>query len=175
MNINFIFNRFRSVVTTRIFLLASLWGLGLLWGLFWGISNADSLNISFGSGFSVQPRYFVMFLGICLPVAIAAICIYCQRLVFCVPLVFLEAVSRSVSAVCVCLELGSAAWLLRPILLFPGACSSLVMWWLLLRHRRFDKKRFFLDILLATFVIAAVFLVYVVVLSPPLTRLSIYF
>ena len=133
MHSKWVFKHFRTRSNKRIYLLASLWGVGLLFGiLLCSLSHNDITN-SLYDVICTKPLTLNLLLVCMLPVALTVISMCSPLFPIAYLLVFVSAVSHGFCGIAIYVAFGNAAWLLRPILLFSAGCTSVLMWWLLLQ------------------------------------------
>ena len=146
MHTKWVFKHFRPRAGKRNFLLVLLWGIGLVLGLLLcSLAPYNNSDIIF-CAISTKPSAFGSFLICVLPVVFAAISVHASLFGLSCLAVFLNAVSRGFCGTAIFEAVGTAAWLLRPLLLFTTGCTSVLMWWILLQNntkRRLQKRIFF--------------------------------
>lgn len=153
--------------------LAALWILSLLAGiLLCGQTSVES-SAALQATFSVGPEPFLLLLVCLLPVALTAIGLLTPWFILSCLAVFLCGISNGYCGIYIYLLQGSASWLLRPLLLFPVGCASVLMWWLILGCR--EKSSLKGSIRLAVVLTCVVCAVDLFVLSPLIGDLVKYF
>lgn len=175
MNIKLIFNRFRICKRNKFMILFAFWVIGLVTGIIFAIlfrlGSAPILN---AAKETIRQPYFVLFVNI-LPIVLIAVAIHNHCRMFCLPLLFLEALCHGFCGMLPAFPFGDGAWLVRFFLLFSASCVSVVMWWLLLRHLSCNENSFSNDVLLACVLVCAVSLVDIYFISPQFSNLFINF
>jgi len=157
----------------QILFLATLWFTGLLFGiLLCSLKSYDSVGILHRAVIDT-PAPFALFLVCVLPVALTAIAVSLPLFGLIYPTVVLTAVSHGFSGTVIYIAQGSAAWLLRPLLLFSASCTSVLMWWLLLQDE--PKRRLRKNVILAGVLSCVIFLIDLLVISPLVGELAKYF
>lgn len=136
MHSKWVFKHFYLRTSNQVYVLAILWVIGLLSGIILcSYSYCDFTGIFFGA-VNVDPAPLALFLVCMLPVLLSAVAVSFSLFSITCLVVFAVAVFQGFSSMVVYIAVGSAAWLLRPILLFSASCSSVLMWWLLLQHKK---------------------------------------
>ncbi len=175
MNTCSIFNRFGRPGNIRIYLLMLLWGVGLFTGVLLALSSADACAVMLKSALLNQPSLLCLVPTVAFPVAIVVLSVYSGRFFLCYPLILLEAFCRGFCGMLVYCVFGSGAWLLRFLFLFSAGCGSVLMWWLLFRHCIYKWLDLAKDVRLAVVLALVFILVDILVISPFLIGLSMYF
>ena len=133
MQSKWVFKHFRVRSNKQFCVLAILWGVGLLFGV-WMCSHSPYVATAALYGvISTKPSMLSLLLVCILPVALSAIATCSMLFPVAYLLVFLSAVSHGFCGSAIHIAVGDAAWLLRPLLLFSGGCTSVLVWWLLLQ------------------------------------------
>ena len=110
--------------------LITLWILGILLGVALSIFAANDASKAFLGIVSASPTPYGLLLAYILPVGLAA-AIFAELFVWVIYLVVpLMAVLHGFCGMTVYLIAGDAAWLLRPMFLLVGGCTSVLVWWL---------------------------------------------
>lgn len=131
MHSKWVFKHFRVRSNKRFCVLATLWGIGLLVGvLMCSHSPYVTTAVLYGVICS-KPSALSLLLVCILPVALSAIATCSMLFPVTYLLFFLSAVSHGFCGSAIFIAVGDAAWLLRPLLLFSGGCTSVLVWWLL--------------------------------------------
>ena len=145
MHTKWVFNHFGSRSKKWILVLLSLWILSLIVGILLCNLSAMDADNSYCTSLFAAPTPLGLLLVYTLPIAAVS---FALQLPISAPFYFvisLTGISFGFTGAMVYLVQGSAAWLLRPMLLFSGGCASVLMWWLILkpetRRRRFPKLR----------------------------------
>ena len=173
MHPKWVFKHFYPQSGRRVRLLAALWILGLLAGIILcSIGPYDAADI-LHSTVSVSPAPLSLFLICFLPVIFVAIALTSPFFLLSYFAVFLSAVSHGFCGIMIHVAQGSAAWLLRPLLLFSASCTSVLMWWLLLQSK--NKSRLHRNIRLAGILSCLIYIVDLFLVSPFVGDLAKYF
>ena len=131
MHSKWVFKHFRVRSNKRFCVLAALWGIGLLFGVWMCCHSPYVTTAVLCAVIGTKPSILSLLLVCILPVALSAIATRSMLFPVAYLLVFLSAVSHGFCGSAVFIALGDAAWLLRPLLLFSGGCTSVLVWWLL--------------------------------------------
>lgn len=173
MHAKWVFKHFQPWPGRRIRRLTALWIMGLLIGII--LCNRGSFDaVRMLSGMSLaSPAPPCLFLVCFLPVVLIAIALTSPFFQISYLAVFLSAVSHGFCGTLVYMAQGSAAWLLRPLLLFSASCTSVLMWWLLLQSM--NKGRLYRNIRLAGALACFIYLIDLFLVSPFVSDLVKYF
>ena len=164
MHSKWVFKHFRGLSNKRFCMLATLWGIGLLFGV-WMCCHSPYVATAVLYGvFGTKPSILSLLLVSILPVTLSAIATRTMLFPVAYLLFFLSAVSHGFCGSAVFIAVGDAAWLLRPLLLFSGGCTSVLMWWLLFQSDtgRHIRKR----ICLALGLCCLVYIIDLLLVSP---------
>ncbi len=173
MHSKWVFKHFHRRPGNRIPLLLALWFTGLLIGILLCNSRAFDCAAVLRCAVAEMPSPIGLLLVCLLPVALTAIAV-CSPLIGILYLtVVLNAISHGFCGTVIYIALGSAAWLLRPMLLFTSCCTSALMWWLILQNEGQNRNR--KNIRTAGIVSGIVFIVDLFVVSPLVDNVSKYF
>lgn len=134
MHIKWVFKHFRPQSKGYIYILAALWITGLILGIILSCVCSQNANSILYGAMLAEPSPLYLLCVCVLPVAFSAIAFASPLNWLAYIAVFLFAVSHSFCAATIYTAVGSAAWLLRPMLLFAASCTSVLMWWLLLQN-----------------------------------------
>lgn len=167
-------HRFHMLLRSNLFLFSAVWIFGMITGICLVDAYDFNADIVGSSLITVRPLPIATLLITTLPVLIVGLSLLRGNPVACFVAVALVAVCRGFCGFVIFLSFGSAAWLIRVLLLFSGTCASVLMWWLMLRstdsnHHRI-KKHIIICVLSAFFVSA----VDILVISPFLCELAMY-
>lgn len=164
MHSKWVFKHFRPQESRYTFVLVLLWSIGLLLGiLLCGLSPYDIVDVLYGT-FYAKPSMFSLFLASILPVLFAVASVHTSLYLISCPSVFLSALSHGFCGAAIYIAFGSAAWLLRPMVLFSAGCTSVLMWWLL--FQRNTGRRMHKHICLALCLSCLVYIVDLFLVSP---------
>lgn len=175
MHLKCLFKHFSFYPRSRFYLLAALWGGGLLVGILLSPSRFFESATALLSALSVSPAPISLFLTIILPIAITAIAVSTPLFVLSYFSVFLIAICHGFCGITVFLTMSSSSWLLRPLILFSSSCISVLMWWLLLHNSHGANKNCAAEICLAGFLSCVIYIIDLFVISPFLSDLAKYF
>ena len=156
-----------------MYALVVLWFFSLLSGILLSALSSGNAYHTFALTLFDSPAPFCLFLVCVLPVAITAIALQFPTLVPLYAIVILVGLSHSYTGTIVYFTQGSAAWLIRSMLLFSTGCSSVLMWWLILQSGA--KRQFCKNLCLVGILICIVFVVDFFIVSPILRDLIMYF
>ena len=164
MHSKWVFKHSYPHASRRNFLLGSLWVVGLLIGvLLCALAPYDTGSILYGTVYT-KPSLWGLFLVCVLPVAFSAIAVCSPLFLIAYVLVFLSAVSLGFCGTAIFVAVGSAAWIVRPMLLFSAGCTSVLMWWLLLKGN--GRSRLKRPVCLALCLSCLVYIVDLFLISP---------
>ena len=173
MHSKWVFKHFSYCARSRILHLFALWLTGLLIGILLCSSGSLDHGAVLRSVVVGRPSPIGLLLVCVLPVALTVIALRSPLIAVLYPAVFLNAVSHSFCGSVIYIAQGSAAWLLRPMLLFPSCCATVLMWWLILqsesKYCNHKNTRF------AFIASGIVYIVDLFVISPFIGDLSKYF
>ena len=173
MHYKWVFNHFQTRSRRPINTLATLWILGLLIGILLSCLAPYDFAEVFRLAFVSKPAPLQLLFVCVLPVAVAAIALSSSLFVFSYIAVFFCAVSHGFCGIAIYAMFGSAAWLLRPILLFSAGCSSVLMWWLFLQNE--TKSRLHSNIRIVGILSCLIFFIDLFIVSPFIGDLAKYF
>lgn len=173
MHSKWVFKHFSCYARSRILLLFALWVTGLLVGILLCSFGSLDHGAVLRSVVVGRPSPIGLLLVCVLPVALTVIALQSPLIVVLYPAVFLNAVSHSFCGSAIYIAQGSAAWLLRPMLLFPSCCAAVLMWWLILQSEsKYPNRK---NTRLAFIISGIVYIVDLFVVSPLIGDLSKYF
>lgn len=164
MHSKWVFKHFCPGSNKRNVLLAMLWGGGLLAGVsLCAYTPFATESILYGVMYA-KPSLLSLFLIGVMPVLFTAVCAFTSLHPIAYVLILLSAITHGFSGTAIYLAVGSAAWIVRPLLLFTSSSTSVLMWWLLLQRntRRGAHKQ----VGLALFLSLLVYLLDFFILSP---------
>ncbi len=166
--------RFRRLLRSDFFLFSSVW----IFGIVIGICLADAYAFSAGAVASaliaVRPSPIATLLITMLPVLMIGVSLWKASSIVCFATIAIDAVCRGYCSFMTFLSFGSAAWLVRGLVLFSGACTSVLMWWLLLRRGGTDPRRFKKDMVICILSAILISAVDILGISPFLSELAMY-
>ena len=155
--------------------LCFVWVVGLVLGILLAKNSHKIYSDALGAAITYNPSWIALYAVTTLPLLLYWIAM--ERSWFWIecPVLVLEGVSRGYNGFGVFLTCGNGAWLLRSCFLFSSMAGSVLLWWLIFKHyinsaivTRKDIRVTAIILLLFTFVDRFL-------LSPFLTRLSMYF
>ena len=140
MHSKWVFKHFRSWSSRRIYLLALLWIAGLLTGiLLCTLAPYDTVGIFYGV-IGKKPSVLGLFFVSVLPVLLFTLAIRSPLIYLSALLMFFSAISHGFCGTAIYIAVGSASWLLRPMLLFSAGSTSVLIWWLLLQNNAVKRS-----------------------------------
>lgn len=173
MHSKWVFKHFRPRSGRQVGFLAALWMVGLFAGIaLCSLGSFDSAAL-LRSAVSVAPTPLGLFLTCVLPIALIAIAFTSSLFGLAYITVFLCAASHGFCGIMIYFAQGSAAWLLRPMVLFSAGFTSVIMWWLILQSE--SKSRLHNNVRLAGVLSCFVYIIDLFVISPLVGDLLKYF
>ncbi len=162
-------------VSGRVVTLTALWLIGLLSGIGLAFVYSHSVPALFCGAISDVASPLAMVLIAALPVVVISVALRFSLFPLCCLVMVTEAMCRGFTGIVTSLSVNSAAWVVRPMLLFTGGCVSVCLWWLIIRHCNGRALHFFRDVCLAMLLTAVAAVIDIFCVSPFLRDLSIYF
>ena len=135
MHTKWVFKHFYPRSDRQICIFAVLWVIGLLSGVLLCKHSSFDVSIIFFGAVNTDPLPLILFLICVLPATLSAFAFSCSLFPIACLIVFSVALFQGFSGTLIYMSVGSAAWLLRPMLLFSASCTSVLMWWLLLQSK----------------------------------------
>lgn len=173
MHSKWVFKHFYPRPKRQLYILAALWTFGLLAGvLLCNLGLNDSAGVLLGAALTA-PSPLGLFLVCMLPVTLTAIALVSPLFVLAYIIVFLGAVSHGFCGIMIYMAQGSAAWLLRPMLLFSSSCISVLVWWLFLKSEM--KGHLHRNIRLVCILAFFIYAIDLFIVSPFVDDLAKYF
>ena len=155
----------------RVIVLALCWIFGLLFGLFF-VSSAGENASDIIVLLSHQKASFLGLAAITLtPLIVSFAAIKYKKIYFLFPICFLKAFAYSSCLMSICVCFGSAAWLIRALLLFSDSCAVILLLWFCCRGLTCGKVVIKQDIAVCSLVTAAVCTIDYLFVSPYLAKL----
>lgn len=173
MHSKWVFNHFRFRSEIQKLPLIVLWCLSLSAGIFLCTQSTCDLETLFVSLFAASPSFWCKLLVTTFSIGVAAVGFLLPGTVLYYLAVFLNGISYGFCGCAIYMAQGSAAWLLRMLILFPARFSSLLMWWFILQHR--TAKDVSKCIRFVGVLICIAFVVDMFVVSPLLGDITNYF
>lgn len=173
MHSKWVFKHFSYCARSRILHLFALWLTGLLIGILLCSSGSLDYSAVLQNAVVGRPSPIGLLLVCVLPVTLTVIALQSPLIVVLYPAVFLNAVSHSFCGTAIYIAQGSAAWLLRPMLLLPSCCAAVLIWWLILQSKSKYPNRN--NARLAFIISGIVYIVDLFIVSPLIGDLSKYF
>lgn len=170
MHTKWVFKHFHPVRDRQICIFAALWVIGLLSGVLLCDHSAYDFSVIFFGAVNTDPLPLGLFLICALPATLSALAFTFSLFPITCLIVFSIAVFQGFSGTLVYMSVGSAAWLLRPMLLFSASCTSVLMWWLLLQCK--DRRLKYKHIRLAFVFSCITFLIDLFLVSPLVSGLA---
>ena len=134
MHSKWVFKHFRPYESKRNLVLILTWCGGLLAGvLLCSHASYNYANIVYGA-IHTCPSLPGQLVVCVLPVTVSALAVYLPLFPVAYILVLLSAVTHGFSGMAIFMAVGSAAWIVRPMLLVSSSCAFVLMWWLLLQR-----------------------------------------
>ena len=133
MHSKWVFNHFDYRSKGSVLSAVMLWISGIVTGIVLCLVNSHIAVNTLNDSISSSPKPYGLFLICVLPIVF--VLLSRTRLLFALVyfMMFLVAISYGFCGMGIYVSLRSAAWLLKPMLLFSASCSSVLMWWLLLQ------------------------------------------
>lgn len=173
MHTKWVFKHFSARSGRQIRILAALWTMSLLTGIvLCCLSRFDAFS-EFRFLFSDDPAPLSLFLVCVFPVVLIAIALTASLFGLVCLTVTMSGVSHGFCGIMIYIAQGSAAWLLRPMLLFSASFVSVLMWWLILQNETSGRLR--KNIRLAGVLSCVVFVIDLFIVSPIVGDLVKYF
>ena len=164
MHSKWVFKHFYPGSNTRNIILALLWVGGLLIGvLLCALAPYNAKNILYGA-LHTRPTLLSLLLVCVLPLLLTATAVFTSLFPIAYALVLVSAIAHGFSGTAVYLAVGSAAWIVRPVLLFTASSTSVLMWWLVLQCKTRDRA--YKSVCLALCLSCLIYIIDLFILSP---------
>ena len=173
MHLQCVFKHFSHRERKGVFLYIIVWITSLLVGILLCSASVQSSVDLFRDLFCVSPTVFGRVTICVFPIVIAASCFFPPLFVLSYFALASSGVAYGFCGCMIYLAWGSAAWALRPLLLFSAGSSSALMWWLIIT--RTTRIRMLNKIRCISVLSCVIFLIDLFVVSPIVGDLSKYF
>ena len=140
MHTKWVFKHFSVWQAKQVRTLSLLWALSILSGIVLCIFCQHNLTEALRSLSAISPLGLILVCS--LPLAFTIVGLVLPLFPSICIAVILSGFAHGFCGILIYIALGSAAWILRPLLLFSASCTSVLMWWLILKRRvRYQELR----------------------------------
>ncbi len=172
---NFVLRRYDRSKLIQICTLFFLWSAGLVAGVCLTAVFPAADDLSLDAVIAVAPSWHGLLIVAGAPVVLCAVGTQSGVYPILCFAVLIESVCRGFCGFWVYRLCGSGAWLLRMLFQCSSVVGAVLMWWIIFRHYIYGKSTFHKDLRIAAIVLFLLITVDLLLVSPFLICLSMYF